>query len=255
MRYAMLAGLVGVLAFGLAVSASGQNVPWKANGDNKDPAGAPAAGAPAAPGAPAAAAEGVTPAGGADPAKLEKAAVPVKETLAQVAKVQKLLDDELAKPDAKRDVKKIPNLKESIARLYLSAAQKAKVQSQSAIFTKAEDKQAFLDQYEKPNRDKAIALLFELANEALGKKDYRGAEALARQILILDPKNAEAEALIKKIAEEKAAALKAGAKNTGSGSGDSLKDKKLDPNLRDFKRDGRGPDTSDTDWGKTKRTW
>ena len=99
MRYAMLAGLAGVLALGLAVSASGQDLPWKADGDNKAPAGAPAAGAPAAPGAPAAAVEGVTPAGGADTAKLEKAATPVKDILAQVAKVQKLLDDELAKPD------------------------------------------------------------------------------------------------------------------------------------------------------------
>ncbi|MBE3096760.1 MAG: hypothetical protein IMZ44_06465 [Planctomycetes bacterium] len=249
MRYAMLAGLVGVLAFGLAVSASGQNVPWKADGDIKAPAVAPAAGAPAAP---AAAAEGVTPAAGPDTAKLEKAAGPVKDVLAQIAKVQKLLDDELAKPDAKRDAKKIPNFKEGIARLYLTAAQKAKVQSQSAIFTKAEDKQAFLEQYEKPNREKAIALLFELANEALGKKDYRSAEALGRQILILDPKNAEAGAFLKSIAEEKAAALKAGAKNTGAGSGDSLKDKNLDPNLRDFKRDGRG---TKTDWGKTGRTW
>jgi hypothetical protein len=248
----MLVGLVGVLAFGLAVSASGQNVPWKADGDANAPAGAPAAVAPVAPGAPAAAAEGVTPAGGADPAKLEKAGVPVKDILAQVAKVQKLLDDELAKPDAKRDAKKIPNLKESIARLYLSAAQKAKVQSQSAIFTKAEDKQAFLDQYEKPNRDKAIALLFELANDALAKKDYRGAETLARQILILDPKNAEAEAFIKKIAEEKAAALKAGAKNSGSGGGDSLKDKNINPNIRDYSRDGRG---TKTDYGNTGRKW
>jgi len=251
MRYAMLAGLAGVLALGLAVSASGQDLPWKADGDNKAPAGAPAAGAPAAPGAPAAAVEGVTPAGGADTAKLEKAATPVKDILAQVAKVQKLLDDELAKPDGKRDVKRIQNFKESIARLYLSAAQKAKAQAQSALFTKAEDKQAFLDQYDKPNRDKAIALLFELANEALGKKDYRGAEALARQILILDPKNAEAEALIKRIAEEKAVAQKA-AKNTGAGGGDGLKDKNLNPNLKDWSRTNRDPKT---DYGKTGRTW
>jgi len=246
MRYAMLASLVGVLALGLAVSASGQDVPWKAEGDNKTPAGAPAAGAP---GAPAAAAEGVTPAGGADTAKLEKAAAPVKEILAQVAKVQKLLDDELAKPDGKRDVKKIPNLKEGIARLYLSAAQKAKAQAQSAIFTKAEDKQAFLDQYDKPNREKAIALLFELANDALGRKEYRNAETLARQILTLDPKNAEAEALIKRIAEEKAVVQKAGAKSAGGG--DSLKDKGI-PGITDNKRTGRDPKT---DYGKTGRTW
>jgi len=248
MRYAMLAGLVSVLALGLAVSASGQNLPWKADGDNKAPAGAPAAGAPAAPGAPAA--EGVTPAGGADPAKLEKAAAPVKDILAQVAKVEKLLEEEQAKPEGKGDVKKIHGFKESIARLYLSAAQKAKAQAQSAILPKAEDKQAFLDQYQKPNRDKAIALLLELANEALGKKDYRNAETLARQILMLDPKNAEAEALIKRIAEEKAAALKAGAKSTGAGGGDSLKDKNLDPNLKDWSRTGRDPKP---DYGRTGR--
>ncbi|MBM4017788.1 MAG: hypothetical protein FJ288_05580 [Planctomycetes bacterium] len=238
MRHVMVGALVGVLALGLAAGAWSQAVPWKAGADK-----------PAA--ATEVQSEGAAPAAAPDAAKLEKVAAPVKEALAQIEKAQKTLDDEMSKPNEKRDAKKILGLREGIARMYLTAAQKAKVQSQSALLSKPEERQALLDQYEKPNREKAISLLMELANESLSKNDFAGAEARVRQILVIDPKNAEALELLKKIAEAKVAAAKA-AKQGGAGSGDSLKDKNLDPNLRDWSRTGRG---ADTDYGRTGRTW
>jgi len=176
-------------------------------------------------------------------AKTEKASAPVKKILTQIETVQKQCDEEAAKPTDKQDPKKVRSMKEAIARLYLTAAQTAK--TQSATF-KGDEKQAFLDQFDKPNREKSISLLLELANDSLTKKDYRNATSLAKQVLALDPKNAEAEALLKKIAEEMAAAAKTGSKTGSVGSGDSKNS--LDPNLRDFSRDGRGVKT---DYGKS----
>jgi len=237
MKSVLYGGLALVLALGFSGIASAQSVPSSG-------ADAAKADAPPAAGAPAPAAAGTDP-------RMQKAAEPIKAILAQIEKAQKLLSDESAKPAEKQDAKKIRSMKEAIARLYLTASQKAKFQSASF---KGDDKQAFLDQYEKPNREKAISLLLELANEALSKKDFRGAEALAKQILALDPKNAEAEALVKKIAEDKVAAAKAG---TTSGSGSDLKDKNLDPNLQDFSRTGRGakPDYSKSDGKGGTRSW
>jgi len=207
-------------------------------------AGIAMAEAPAAPGAAVVAPAGDA-AGTAAPvdAKTEKASAPVKKILTQIETVQKQCDEEAAKPTDKQDPKKVRSMKEAIARLYLTAAQTAK--TQSATF-KGDEKQAFLDQFDKPNREKSISLLLELANDSLTKKDYRNATSLAKQVLALDPKNAEAEALLKKIAEEMAAAAKTGSKTGSVGSGDSKNS--LDPNLRDFSRDGRGVKT---DYGKS----
>lgn len=214
MRSILYSGLALVLAWGFTGIAPAEDAASKSGDAPKTdvPAAPPAPAAPAAPGAAAAPGAPAPAATGADP-RTEKAAAPIKETLAQIEKPQKALSDESAKPAEKQDAKKIAQIKESIARLYLTAAQKAKFQCASF---KGDDKQAFLDQYEKPNREKAISLLFELANDALAKKDFRNAESLAKQILAIDPKNAEAQAFIKRIAEEKVAAAKAGAK-TGSG--------------------------------------
>ena len=223
MKSVLYGGLVLVLALGLTGIASSQDIPWKTGDPPKTDAPAPAPGAPApgapTPGAPAPA--GTPPADGAGGApagsapatpatdvKMDKAAAPVKEMLAQVEKTQKLLDIETGKPAEKQDAKRIHGLKETIARLYLNASQKAKFQS--ASFKEDAAKQAFRDQYEKPNREKAVSILLELANDALQKKDFRNAETIAKQVLACDPKNADAEALIKRIAEEKAAAKTAG---------------------------------------------
>jgi hypothetical protein len=236
MKTVIHGALVLALALGLTGFASAQAVPWKTDDPDKTDA-------PAVPGADAAAgAAGAAPAAGGD-SKMEKAAAPVKKVLTQVDAAQKQIDTELAQPADKQSAAKIRTAKESIVRLYMSAALTAKAQSSSL---KGDEKQAFLDQYEKPNRDKAIALMLELANESLAKQDYRSAESIAKQVLGIDPKNAQAEALLKRIAEDKKAAAKAG----NSGSGNTLKDKNTNTNITDFGRTGGG---QKTDPGK--KTW
>jgi hypothetical protein len=226
MKSVIYGGLALVFVLGLAGIAAAQ-VPWKTGDPPKtDGAATPAAPAPGAPAAgvtpPTEGSTGGTPApaGGAN-LKVERAAAPVKKILAQVETAQKLVEEEMAKPADKQNLVKLRGLKENVARLYLNAAQAAK--AQSGAF-KGEEKQAFLDQYDKPNREKAISLILELANEALAKKDFRGAESLARQALTLDPKNTEVEPLLKKIAEDKAASAKGPAKTDNKT--DNKKDKK-----------------------------
>lgn len=206
MKCVMHGGLALALVLGLTaiVMAEEAVLPWK-TGD------APKADAPAAPTAPAAPApgattpaEGTTPAAGAN-VKVERAAAPVKKILGQIETAQKQIDEETAKPAEKQNALKLRGLKETIARFYLTAAQTAK--AQSGAF-KGDEKQAFLDQYDKPNREKAISLILELARDAEMKKDYRNAEALTKQALSLDPNNADAQILLKQITEEKATPAK-----------------------------------------------
>lgn len=226
MKTAIHGGLVLALVLGLTSFALAQAIPWKIGDADKTDA-------PAVPGADAAT--------GAADSKIEKAAAPVKKVLAQVDAFQKQLETELAMPDDKKSPAKIRTAKENIVRLYMSAALTAKAQSSSL---KGDEKQAFLDQYEKPNRDKAIALMLELATDLLNKQDYRSAESITKQVLGIDPKNGQAEALLKRIADEKKAAAKAGS----SGGGNTLKDKNINTNITDSGRTGGG---QNPDSGKT----
>jgi hypothetical protein len=207
MKSVIYAGLALVLVLALAGIATAQ-VPWKTGDAPKTDGAATPAAAGATPAGEGSTGGTLAPAGGAN-VKMERAAAPVKKILAQVETAQKLVEEELAKPADKQNAMKLRGLKETVARLYLTAAQTAK--AQSAAF-KGDDKQAFLDQYDKPNREKAISLVLELANDALAKKDYRGADSLARQALALDPKNTAVEDLLKTIAQDKAAATKGPAK-------------------------------------------
>jgi hypothetical protein len=237
MKTAVHGGLILALALGLTSFALAQAVPWKTDDPDKTDALA-VPGADAATGA-----AGAAPAAGAD-SKMEKAAAPVKKVLAQADAFQKQIETELAMPDDKKNPAKIRTAKESIVRLYMSAALTAKAQSSSL---KGDEKQAFMDQYEKPNRDKAIDLMLELATDSLNKQDYRSAESITKQVLGIDPRSGQAEALLKRITDEKKAAAKAGS----AGSGNTLKDKNTNTNITDFGRTGgQNPDS-----GKTGKTW
>jgi tetratricopeptide (TPR) repeat protein len=161
-------------------------------------------------------------------AKFEKAAKPVLDQVAQAEKVLKLFETEMAKPEEKRNVQQAQNFKATAARFYLAAALKAK--QASALLLKKEDKEAFSEQYEKPNREKAIAILLELADAAMGKKDYKQAMGLYKDVLAADPKNEAALEGIKKIqAEVAAGAGKTGSGSSGGGSNTTNADSAKDP--------------------------
>jgi tetratricopeptide (TPR) repeat protein len=202
--------LVGLLSLGLAANV------WGADNAGKAGAAAPAVAPPAAPAAPGTAAPNPS----AKETRAERLADEVKTQVAAAEKLLKLCDDELAKPKDKQDAKKILGLKMTAAQTYLRAAGRAK--SGAGMLAK-DERETFLQQYEQPNRSKAISILLELAAAAKDMKDYRDAVGFYKGILQIDPENVTAQAALKLIQEElnTAKADAAKARNGGGGGSDN----------------------------------
>lgn len=209
MKPAMISVLVGLLSLGLAANVWGDENAGKAG------AAAPAVAPPAAP-APGT----VAPNPSAKETRAERLAGEVKALVAAAEKLLKQCDDELAKPKDKQDAKKILGLKMNAAQAYLRAAGRAK--SGAGMLAK-EGREAFLQQYEQPNRSKAISILLGLAAAAKDMKDYRDAVGFYKGILLIDPENVTAQAALKLIQEElnTAKADAAKARNGGGGGSDN----------------------------------
>jgi len=226
--------LVGVFTLGVASVAWGQAAAAPAADADKAKTDAPAA-APAG--------DAAAPAVKANANKMEAGAKSVKDLVAKAEQTLELVNKEKEKPAEKQDAKKISQGKMMAARMYINAAQKAAGFARSL---KGDDKDSFISQYDKPNREKGIALLFELAQAAEQKKDFRTAVLLYQEILRDDPKNAEAEAALKRLAEEQKAIASKG------GGSDKTNPKDWEKN---YKQDYTGG-YSHTDWAKTGRsTW
>ena len=111
----------------------------------------------------------------------------IKEQVAFAEKLVQQAEEEMAKPDKQKNVKRAETLKTNAAKAYLAAALNA--YRNSVMFSKEDEKQAFLDQYDKPNREKAIALFLELADSARKQKRYSEAVTLYKEVLQIDPQN------------------------------------------------------------------
>jgi tetratricopeptide (TPR) repeat protein len=131
--------------------------------------------------------------------KAEKAAAPIKEQMALAEKLLQQASEEMAKPDGKRDAKKADALKLRAANTYVAAALAA---NRAAATLKPEEKQAFLDTYDKPNREKAIGILLELADAAKSNRRWQEATNYYKQVLQIDPKNQAAADGIKAVQNE-----------------------------------------------------
>jgi hypothetical protein len=229
MKFVMAVGLVCVLALAFTSAVRGDEA------------------APAATAAPAAAAPAVetpaTPA--AKESRLEKATADVKAQVAVAEKLMKLYEDEMAKPEDKRDTKKAQGMKFNVAQAYLRAAGKAKG---GTVLIKTDEKQSFLDEYEKPNREKAIGILLEMASDAKAKSDLKTARALYMEVLKVDAKNQTALDALKAIDEELKTA-KANASKNGGGSEDPTQIKSYQ---QGYKQNYGNP--AKVDWGRTGRT-
>jgi tetratricopeptide (TPR) repeat protein len=127
----------------------------------------------------------------------ERLGADITKQVAAVEKIIKQHDDEMAKPEGKRDVAKAMRLKLQAAAAYKQVALKAKG---DAGRLKKEEKQPFLDKFEQPNREKAIAIYLELASAAQDKKDYRTALAMFQAVLQIEPQNTSAQAGITNLA-------------------------------------------------------
>jgi len=228
--------LVCLFALGLA------SVAWGQAFAPADEAGKAKADAPAA-----APGDNAAPVPAKTDAKMAAAAKSVKDLVAKAEQTLDLCNKEKEKPAEKQDARKIDALKMTAAKMYINAALKATGFARSL---KAEDKESFINEYDKPNREKGIAILLELAQAAEKKKDFRQAMMLYKEILSIDPKNAEAEAATKRVTEE----AKAWAKDPANKGGGSDKNNPKDWE-KGYKSDYSGG-YSNTDWAKTGRsTW
>ncbi len=142
----------------------------------------------------------------------ERMAASLDQQVDAADKLLKSSDDEMTKPDKQRDLKKALSLKISAAQAYLRVSAAAKI---DATQIKKDDQPAFLDKYDKPNREKAISLFLDVAAAAQDAKDYQDAIALYKQVLILDPTNATAQAGLKTVDQE----MKTAVTNTGATGG------------------------------------
>jgi tetratricopeptide (TPR) repeat protein len=130
--------------------------------------------------------------------KSEKAAAPIKAQMAVAEKLLQQSSEEMAKPDGKRDFKKADGFKASAGNTYIAAALAA-VRAAAAL--KDAEKQAFLDLYDKPNREKAISIFLELGDAAKATRKWQEATGYYNKVLQIDPKNEAAATGIKAVKE------------------------------------------------------
>lgn len=209
MRYAVIVGLLGVLTWGLAAIAWGEEAPADGANANKADAAAPAANVAAPP-------PDAPPAAPAKTSDLEKVMDDLKSQLAAAESLLKQYNGELAKPDGRKDPKRVRSLKMGSARAYFRLAVKA--QNESARLTDADERRAILDQYEKPGREKAVGLLLELASAARGNKDYSEARRLYSEVLQIDAQNAVALSAVNSMSQELKTRKNASARSAGGGT-------------------------------------
>lgn len=125
---------------------------------------------------------------------------PIEAKLALVERAMKPYEKEMEKPPDKRNKALLASCKEKAATAYHQAALAAE---KSAKMVKNEEhKAAIKQQYEDPNRRKAIDILLELAMAAQQKGDIRRAIALYQRILGIEQDNPQAKGALTRIARD-----------------------------------------------------
>lgn len=230
MKHLLVVALVGALAFTASAAWGADAVPWQGAG------AAPGAVQGAAPGAkpvdPAVApAPAAAPAVAGDlkseltPAQYKSLVKPIEDAVASAEKELELVKKEADKPQEKPGT--VAGMKVKAADFYLNAANKAKTAATRLPKDKDAAKTTLADQYEKPNKQKAIDLLLEVAKEAMDRKDYSTAVALYKRVLVVEPDNAIAKDALTEL-EKLAKAAQANGKN---GQGAAGGNNKPDPSL------------------------
>jgi len=237
MKRLMLAALVALLVLGFTGWA-------RAEGLFKDDAGKKEG-----PAAKAVEPAGAEPAGEKNllPAAVKKR---MDDKIAMAEKMLQTYKAEMDKPEGKRDAKKADGFRIRACDFYRQAAFDAK--AAAAQTKKEEQKAAITEQFEKPNKQKAIGILLELASTAAERKDIRSAVGFYREVLKLDPENISAKEGLQRLEAQVKNAPK-DTKGTGSkGGGDN--ENGYDPSKA---RDGSrtGVDKHPGDWKNTNRTW
>jgi len=151
------------------------------------------------------------------PAQYARIVKPIETRMAMAAKAMEPYEKEMQKPEAKRRQALLIACKEQAASHYFAAS--ASARRGIPLVRKDSLKAALKEQYEEPNKQKAIDLYLELALDAHTGGDLRRAVGYYRQILAIDPENAQAKNALLKLAEQYRQAMKDARKPGGKGGG------------------------------------
>ena len=228
MKRFLPAALIGVFVVAGVIGAEAAGVPWKTGDDPKQ-------GASAAPSDLKAELA---------PAQYNRIVKPIEAKIEAAERIMKAHDKEMEKAAEKRNARLLLGCKTRAAEAYLGASLAAK--KGLSLVKKDGQKAAIKEQYEEPNRKKAIDIFAELAGEAYDKGDLRMAVGYYKRILSIDKENAVAREGLTKIAKEFQEAKQSG-KRSGSKSGGSDDLRSWD--RPDYSRTGRNP----RDYSKTGR--
>jgi len=201
MKRFLPAALIGVFAVAGTLAAAAADVGWKTGED-------PKAVASAAPGDLKAE---------LPPAQYSRVVKPIEAKLAAVEKIMKVYDKEMEKTAEKRSERLLLSCKARAGEAYLGAALAAK--KALNLVKKESHKAAIKQQYEEPNRKKAIDIFLELGTLAHDKGDLRMAVGYYKRILAIDKQNAQAKEGLTKIAQQIQESKKSGKKKGGKGTG------------------------------------
>ncbi|KPJ72648.1 MAG: hypothetical protein AMS14_07415 [Planctomycetes bacterium DG_20] len=177
------------------------------------------------------------------PAQYNRVVKPIEAKIEAAEKIMEAYEKEMEKPAEKRNERLLLGCKTRAAEAYLGAAMAAT----KGIGMVKEDshKAALKQQYEEPNRKKAIDMFLELAVAAYDKGDLRTAVAYYKRVLSVDKENADAKEGLVKIARQVKEAAESG-KKTGSKGGGS-------DDQRPWDRDYSRPDLGGKDWSGMRR--
>jgi len=212
MKRFMVAACIAVLVLGCVTACRGQKIPWKASGAAEESAVAPGDLKAELP-----------------PAQYKRVMKPIEAQIALAEKAMQPYEKEMEKPEEKRRRALLIKCKERAAAYYLGASTAAK--KSLRLVKKDSHKAAIKQQYEQPNKEKAIDIYLELALDAHTSGDLRRTVGCYKKVLSIDRENAQARQALVKLAEQYKQAMKDRRKGGSKGGGD-IKGEKEDWDVR-----------------------
>lgn len=200
MKRLMVSACIAVLVLGCVTACRGQKIPWKASGATDGSAEAVVAGDLKAE---------------LSPAQYKRVMKPIEAQIALAEKAMEPYEKEMQKPEEKRRKDLLTKCKERAAACYLGASTAAK--SALRLVKKDSHKAAITQQYDQPNKEKAIDIYLELALEAHASGDFRRTVGYYKKVLSLDRENTQAKQGLIKLAEQYKQAMKDKKKGGGKG--------------------------------------
>lgn len=221
MNRSMLGACTAVFILGSVAVCLGEDIPWKAfNGTAKSQ-------------------ESVAPGDlKAELSTVQYARVvkPIETRIDMATKAMEPYEAEMQKPEEKRRQSVLVKCKTRSAEYYLAASYSAK--KAARLVGKDSLKAALKEQYEEPNKQKAIDIYLELALDVHTGGNLRAAVYYYKKILSIDPENADAKEALTKLAEQYRQAMKDAKKSGSKGGGKDGKEHSWDN--EDWKGTGRG---------------